>query len=443
MKTSGAIHIIEDKSAWDIIREIASRPEQEEPFYVVDLSDLVWKHKQWKLKLPRVEPFYAVKCNDTTTVLEVLASLGTGFDCASKSEIQKVMDLGIDPSRIIYANPCKTASFIKYAAKQGVSLMTFDNEAELYKVKTLYPDAQMVLRIRYDAEAQCPLGIKFGVEPSQAPQLLKVAKELGINVVGVSFHVGSGCHDFTAYGEAIKAARWVFDYAATMGFDFDLLDIGGGYPGHKDSSAKFSEVASIVNDALDECFPEECGVRIIAEPGRYYVASAFTLCVNVIAKRGVIKSRLDGREEEAFMYYVNDGVYGSFNCLLFDHAEVTAIPLKIGNKPTYNSSLWGPTCDGLDCILKECELPVMDVGDWVVFEDMGAYTVAAASTFNGFQKPALNFFASRVTWLNLIVSPEKSSPPVKKSCHDVAGDIHNEGTRIEAIYSPELSIVDA
>lgn len=146
-------------------------------------------------------------------------------------------------------------------------------------------------------------------------------------------------------------------------------------------------------------------MRIIAEPGRYYVASAFTLAVNIIAKKIVLKEQTgsddeDESSEQTFMYYVNDGVYGSFNCILYDHAHVKPL-LQKRPKPDekyYSSSIWGPTCDGLDRIVERCDLPEMHVGDWMLFENMGAYTVAAASTFNGFQRPTIYYVMSGPAW---------------------------------------------
>jgi ornithine decarboxylase len=356
----------------------------------------------------------------------------------------------VEPSRIIYANPCKTNSFIKYAAQNNVDLMTFDNEVELHKVKAIFPHAKMVIRIRCDdVSARCPLGVKFGVEPDGALPLLKTAKQLGIDVVGVSFHVGSGCEDAQAYQNAIKESRRVFDWGEELGYQFDLLDLGGGYPGQPGTKLSFDQIAGVINSALDQYFPVGCGTRIIAEPGRYYVASAFTLAVNIIAKRTVQPLATADSQESAYMYYVNDGVYGSFNCCLYDHAVVEpAIMKETGGWNTYRSSVWGPTCDGLDRIVENCQLPLLDVGDWLVFENMGAYTVAAASTFNGFQKPTLLFVISNTAWLFLqevlpTLAPMTIDLPCLRSGYDISVEdsILPEGMLGENLFS-EISVID-
>ncbi|XP_047120199.1 ornithine decarboxylase 1-like [Schistocerca piceifrons] len=393
------IHVMDaGANVWNIIKDIAESGVQEEAFYVCDIGDIMKKHKEWKLKMPRVQPYYAVKCNDSLTILEVLAALGTSFDCASKAEINKVLSIGVDPSRIIFANPAKPASHIRHAAAVGVDLMTFDNECELHKIKSLFPTAKLVIRIRCDATvAQCQLGMKFGCDPeADAPRLMQIAHLLGLEILGVSFHVGSGCQDPPVFRRAIAAARNLFELGATLGFSMNLLDLGGGYPGIKGSY--IDKIAEVINNALEEFFPDP-EVHVIAEPGRYYVASAYTLATNVHSKRELINHE-DG-SITSVMYYVNDGVYGSFNCLLYDHMEVTPIPLNAAGRKIRQCSVWGPTCDGLDQIVERTLLPELEVGDWIVFENMGAYTLPVASPFNGFPVPKVHTVIDDHNWLLL------------------------------------------
>ncbi|XP_069742394.1 ornithine decarboxylase isoform X3 [Narcine bancroftii] len=384
-----------------------SQSDDKDAFYVADLGDIVKKHMRWHRVLPRITPFYAVKCNDDKAVVKTLATLGAGFDCASKTEIQLIQSLGVPVEKIIYANPCKQLSQIKYAATHGVQKMTFDSEVELMKVARCHPSAKLVLRIATDdSKAICRLSVKFGATLKTSRLLLERAKELNVDVIGVSFHVGSGCTDAQTYDQAIADARFVFDVGAEFGFNMYLLDIGGGFPGSEDTKLKFEEIGAVVNSALDKYFPIDCGVGIIAEPGRFYVASAYTLCANIIAKKVVFSDQNssdgedEGENDRTHMYYINDGVYGSFNCILYDHAHVMPILLRKqkSDERLYSTSIWGPTCDGLDRIVERCDMPELQVGDWMVYENMGAYTVAAASTFNGFQRPQVFYVMSRPAW---------------------------------------------
>ncbi|XP_029973163.1 ornithine decarboxylase [Salarias fasciatus] len=436
LKSSEFSYLEEGFSARDILEQKineASITDDRDAFFVCDLGDLLKKHLRWVRLLPRVTPFYAVKCNSSREVVATLASLGTGFDCASKVEIELVQSLGVDQSRIIYANPCKQVSQIKYASNHGVQTMTFDSEAELVKVANFHSNAKLVLRIATDdSKSVCRLSMKFGASLKACRGLLERAKKLDLNVIGVSFHVGSGCTDPNAFTQAIADARYVFDLGAELGYNMDLLDIGGGFPGSDDVELKFEEIVAVINPALDKYFPADSGINIIAEPGRYYVASAYTLVVNIIAKKVIVDEDSASDEEDegtadrTLMYYINDGMYGSFNCILFDHAH--CLP-TLHKKPKpdevlYPSSIWGPTCDGLDRIVEQCKLPDLQVGDWLLFENMGAYTVAASSTFNGFQAPEISYVMSRPAWQylqhissgDLPAAPEAACPPEMPAC---------------------------
>lgn len=330
----------------------------------------------------------AVKCNPDPQVIRLLSELGTGFDCASKAEIEQVLNMDVPPNRIIYAQPCKTNSFVRYAASQGVKQMTFDNTDELYKVKKLFPAAELFLRISTDdSSSLCRLSLKFGAAMDSTDGLLRLAKELDLNVVGVSFHVGSGASDPMAFMKAVQDAHTVFNQAASYGYSLHSLDVGGGF-----TSETFESMASVLSDALDEYIPSH--VNIIGEPGRYYVASAFTIACHIIARR-TIEDPITS--QKSYMLYLNDGLYGNFSSIMFDHQNPVARVLRADSRTYFDTiaaqetsdgieySIWGPTCDGIDRIAESIRFnQTLDVGDWLYFENMGAYTKCSATKFNGF-----------------------------------------------------------
>jgi len=370
-----------------ISRKISEGSIENEAFYIVNLSTVVNKYTEWVSHLPRVKPFYAVKCNPNPAIIKTLASLGTNFDCASKTEIQQVLGSGIAASRIIYANPTKMKSHIEYAKSSGVDLMTFDNTHELIKISECYPGARLLLRIiTDDSNSICRFSTKFGAPLNDCPKLLALAKELNLNVVGISFHVGSGCMSSASFTAAIRSAHGIFKLAEDYGFKFSMLDLGGGWPGTNSDKISFPEIANAIRPVIDQLFP--MNVEVIAEPGRFFVSESHYLAVNVFAKR-----TMGTDEEKNFLYYVNDGVYQSFNCILFDHYSPTPLVLVPGSRSQhFRCTIFGPTCDSMDCIAKDVLMPELEVGEWLYFENMGAYTVAAASPFNGFKSHPYTFY---------------------------------------------------
>ncbi|GAQ82170.1 ornithine decarboxylase [Klebsormidium nitens] len=367
------------------MRKVVAVRTEEDPFYVFDMGLVVRLFKAWKEAMPRVDPFYAVKCNPDPGLLSVLAALGAGFDVASKAEIEMLRQVGVPTSSLLFANPCKMPGHIRHAAETGVNLTTFDSEGELHKLKELHPQTRVLLRIRADdPEAQCPLGVKYGALVEDVPQLLTTARALGIHVAGISFHVGSGAGGARAHADAICAARRIFDLSQTLGLPpMTILDIGGGFSVR--GRLPFARAAAAINAALDAHFPPGCGVSIIAEPGRYFAEAPGSLATCVFGHRG--REGAEGTQE----YWTNDGMYGSMNCVLYDHATLDVRPLRDAEpgERTYGSTVFGPTCDGLDTILRDYPLPRLQVGDWLVWSNMGAYTQTAGSAFNGFNTAAI------------------------------------------------------
>lgn len=365
----------------------------EDSFFVADIGAVIRNFKTWQQELPEVQPHYAVKCNTDMRIIDTLAGMGCNFDCASKNEIDQVLSLGVDPCRIVYANPCKTNSYVRHAREVGVNMTTVDNVQELQKISRYHPECGILIRIMTDDEsAQCRLSTKFGCTIETAKkELFPLASELGLCIRGVAFHVGLGATDLDSIYKAVEDSRILFDCGIEhFGFKrMDLLDIGGGF-----QDLSFKESSAMVRMSLDKFFSsayrELHPVKFIAEPGRFMVANAFTLGTHVIARRNVKEAESD---VEA-MLYVNDGVYGNLNCILFDHQIPVASVLMHKGHFVYGQeaasgfkfSIWGPTCDGLDCISGKSQLAHdVEVGDWLYFANVGAYTSAATTSFNGFK----------------------------------------------------------
>jgi ornithine decarboxylase len=416
LSKSSSIELISTVSTVEELLAKELEKGQYSAFYLVNLGAVVEKFLQWKKYMPRVRPMYAVKSNPDINIIRALHYLGTGFDCASQAELEEVKSIGAKAENIIYANPCKGKEHILYAKQHGFDTMTFDNAAELDKIIALHPAAKLVIRILPDDRySLMPFGSKFGASFDESCKLIQRCKELGANLIGVSFHVGSGCYSSQAWHDAIRLARRVFDAAQEAGYKMTLLDIGGGYPGVDDDGMTFEETIDGVAQILDDLFPAD--VTVIAEPGRYFCTAAYTLAVTIISRRDrfVCRNRPQnklsfvGHEEEEekqeqetaaddttteqeempareVLYYLSDGLYGSFNNIVFDHAK----PLPLSMKSSENksrSTLFGPTCDSIDVVCKDIDLPEMEIGDWLYFVNMGAYTIASASSFNGFRPP--------------------------------------------------------
>ena len=383
-------------------------------FLVTNLAPVVAQFRQWQLELPMVEPFYAVKCNPDPAILRMLASLGCNFDCATMGEIDLVLNgLGDELSfrprgkaqhSIVYANPAKMNHMLKFALDNDVSMTVFDGEDELRKIHSVLKAAgrplncfKLLLRLTTDDRASiCRFSKKFGCPVEEAPKLLKIAKELGLFVAGVSFHVGSGCGDPAAYTTALDHAYRVFQAAKSFGMpDLEIVDIGGGFPGDTggyggDGMPNFQDLARGIRsgiDAMEKNLASEgrslSSVRFIAEPGRYFVSASTAIATKVYSRKG---------GNDAFQaLYVDDGVYGSFNNVVYDHA--TPIPKRISfpgetarTGEAIPTAVFGPTCDGLDqmCSLDNTVLERCDVDDWLLWENMGAYTHTASFVFNGY-----------------------------------------------------------
>jgi len=381
----------------DWVKGIIEKNGNQPVFTTVDLGRLIHQARLWKKYLPRVQPYYAVKSNPDMNIIRTLMILGVNFDCASKGEIEQVLSLGAEPTQIIYANPAKGFDHILYAKEKDVKQMTFDNLSELKKIIQYFPNAELVLRISSnDTMSLLPFGYKFGARRDDAFALIAACAELKANLIGISFHVGSGCYSPVAFIDTLHRAREMFYEAEKHGLKLTLLDIGGGFPGDNEGTITFSEIASAVAPVIDSLFPSD--IHVIAEPGRFFCTSTTTVALQIYAKREYLLRRVDPETNEITeiketQYYCPDGVYGNFNNIIYDHAKPICRPLyePALDALLYNSTFFGPTCDSIDVIAKNISFPDMQLGDWVYFHNMGAYTIAAGSCFNGFERPPIYY----------------------------------------------------
>lgn len=344
------------------------------PLLVLSLEQIEKNYRLLRTHLPRVKVFYAIKANPHRRILELMRDLGSNFDVASDGEIMELNSLGVDGSRMIYANPMKTVNGLRACRNAGVGKMTFDSAGEIDKMARECPGATVLLRIRIDnSSAHVDLNKKFGAAREQALELLLKARDAGLDAAGIAFHVGSQTTSADPYLYALDIAREIFEEAAAAGMQLRIMDIGGGFP-IPEPKVRFNlqEMLNQINARLDEDFP---GVEIWAEPGRFICGTAVNLITSVI---GVTE-----RGGQPW-YFLDEGLYGTFSGVLFDQWDFKLISFKEGEQVA--ATFAGPSCDSLDIMFRGKMTVRQEEGDLILVPICGAYTSASATTFNGFSK---------------------------------------------------------
>ena len=353
------------------------------PLLIIDHEKLRQNYRTFKEHLPRVQCYYAVKANSEQQIIETLFEEGSSFDVASYTEFMQVYQYikHFDKKerkhfvwdKIIFSNTIKDSPTLA-KIKQYKPLVTYDNSAELTKLKRHCDTAGLVLRLKVpDTGSQVEMASKFGAEPGDAQQLIQEAFDMGLNVEGVSFHTGSQCTNFDNYTVALDIAAAVLHDARKKGFPLNLVDIGGGFPVPYDSSVpQFETLAALLNSEFARLFADD--IQILAEPGRFMVATVATLVTEIIGK-----ARRDGK----VFYHINDGVYHTFSGVVYDHWIPNFHAFKEGE--TEICAVVGPTCDSFDKISLSVPLSGdLAVGDYLCTDNIGAYSNASSTKFNGF-----------------------------------------------------------
>ncbi|HII38837.1 TPA: type III PLP-dependent enzyme [Candidatus Micrarchaeota archaeon] len=346
------------------------------PLLLVSKSKLKQNYHTLQKLLPRCKIYYAVKANHHKGVLNVLKEMGSNFDVASFKEIETLIDLGVDPTKMFYTNPIKAEVDIVRAYNVGVDAFVFDNDAELKKLARYAPESDVVVRIAVNNDAAYyKFGVKFGCEPPQANRLLNKAKKLGLNPMGICFHIGSQASKPDAFTTALDNTVHIIREAKKDGIKIDTVDIGGGFPvvygnghgGNCDPKSFIQDTAKIIDEYLPPA------LNVFCEPGRYIVGDACDLVAKVIGK---------SKRKGVIWYYLDDGYYQDFADVHASKWHFDFLASRKGKK--LRSVLAGPTCDSYDVIAKSIWLPELELGDLVISPNSGAYASAIATSFNGF-----------------------------------------------------------
>jgi ornithine decarboxylase len=357
------------------------------PVVIIDHDVIRRNYANFRRHLPKVQAYYAVKANPEPEIIRTLYRAGASFDVASLPEFMLVWEhiKGLPAKeqqdfiwdKIVYANPIKPKETLQ-ALDRYKPLVTYDNAAELGKIRQYAPQAGLALRIRVpNTGSMVELSSKFGCDPGEAVDLIEEAFRIGLEVEALSFHVGSQCTNFDNFVQALNMASAVLREARARGREIRIVDIGGGFPVPYNRHVKpFSALARKINSEIARLFPPD--IQILAEPGRFLVATAATVVARVIGK---------AVRDAKTCYYIDDSVYHTYSGIIFDHC---AYPVKAFRKGTTEiSAVFGQTCDGLDTISLSEELPELEIGDLVYSENIGAYSSASATWFNGFPPAAI------------------------------------------------------
>jgi ornithine decarboxylase len=352
------------------------------PVVVIDHEVIRRNYAAFRRHLPKVQVYYAVKANPEPAIIRTLYRAGASFDVASLPEFLLVYEhIRRLPAKerqdfiwdkIVYANPIKPKETLQ-ALDRYKPLVTFDNPAELRKIRQYAPSAGLALRLRVpNTGSVVELSSKFGCNPGEAVDLIEEAFRIGLVVEALSFHVGSQCTNFENFVQALNMAAAVMQEAKARGYEIKILDIGGGFPAPYDRHVKpFAVLARKINAEINRLFPGD--IEILAEPGRFLVATAAAAVARIIGK-----AVRDGKT----CYYIDDSVYHTYSGIIFDHCQYRVKAFKRGKKEI--CAVFGQTCDGLDTISQSEELPGLEIGDLVYSENIGAYSSASATWFNGF-----------------------------------------------------------
>jgi ornithine decarboxylase len=356
------------------------------PFFFTSRHILKQKYELFTGLFDNAEVYYALKANSDPKILMYLDGLGCGFEAASAYEVDILLKLGVRPEKIIYGTSIKPAEHIRHSFQAGINRFAADSKEELDKIAACAPGARVFVRaIVDDAGSVFMMSERFGTPVNTVKDLLLYAKTLDLKVYGISFYVGSQAGKADKWANGIHAIRPVIEDLYKDGIMLDVINIGGGFPvpyRNHDKAPELDEIVANIHNAIHQLpyIP-----KLLMEPGRGIVAGSTVLVSEIIAR--------NDRANKPWLC-LDAGIYNAlYEAMIHQGATQYAVhPLNPPTEPAkpMMCTLAGPTGDSLDIIARDVVLPdYLGVGDKLIFENVGAYTITMASRFNGFPAPEL------------------------------------------------------
>jgi ornithine decarboxylase len=353
------------------------------PSLILDFDIIRDHYDRFINSFPGGQVFYAMKANANQQVVQLVVDKHGGLEIASLAELERSLDAGAIGEQIICSNPIKNPVFLARMHQVGVYAMVADSPDELEKIAEYAPGSRIYVRLAVDNHGSVlPLAGKFGVSGEEALALFDQARDLGLQPIGLSFHVGSQCLSVHNWENAIQLCGEVWEAAEACGHDFYFLDIGGGFPAgsyHDEAIPTIEAIGDVTMEAIREYIPDVPNLMLVLEPGRGLTGDSGRLIVTVVGKAK--------RAGDSWLY-LDAGV---FNGLMETFEGFPPIVFPLGeaanDRPMVRYTLAGPSCDSCDVVARNLELPEVRVGERLVFWDTGAYTNEYAVAFNGFPIP--------------------------------------------------------
>jgi len=357
------------------------------PFYLYSQTNIENTYKELKNAL-NSEIFYAVKANSNQAILKLIKNCGSGADVVSSGELERALEAGFNPNKIIFEGVGKSEEYIRYAIEKNIRLINVESLNEINLINNigsnLDTNINIGIRLNPDIDGNTLDKIttgkktdKFGISIDQIiKNIAEIKKFKFINIKGISCHVGSQIKDIKIFEKIFLTMKKIADQILSLKIKIEHVDLGGGFAVNYERDINDLDIQGI-GKLVNKIFQQSI-YKVSFEPGRY-----------LVAKSGVIITKiLNSKENGGINFLITDAgmqtlirpaMYGAI------HRVVALNNLK---NQKNNYTIAGPICESSDIIVKNILLPQQNINDYLLINDVGAYGAVMASNYNSRGIPA-------------------------------------------------------